>query len=256
MIQLKYIASIKKGIKDVGNVINKGVQKVWKTGKAVGKWVVEHKEDILKVVNQYIIGTDTTIYTTDLLGGEFAITTHEGGNIFVTKRNSEFRYEGWSLNLNCLVPVLDTKLSGKSWNPFTWKIQSQIKYTDIDTGVPVKGGGYIKKDGVGINGSYSGTSGNMPIELPSGIGVDDFASINWSLSYEKGFANWRQIGEGVISLAAIFAIVVFVADNFIGIGAADDLALIPLLGYVTSRIPALGEMLQNMFPQIALSCVN
>lgn len=48
----------------------------------------------------------------------------------------------------------------------------------------------------------------------------------------------------------------FVADNFIGIGAADDLALIPLLGYVTSRIPALGEMLQNMFPQVALSCVN
>lgn len=61
-----------------------------------------------------------------------------------------------------------------------------------------------KKDGVGINGSYSGTSGNMPIELPSGIGVDDIASINWSLSYEKGFANWRQIGKGVISLATIF----------------------------------------------------
>lgn len=46
---------IKKGIKDVGNVINKGVQKVWKTGKAVGKWVVEHKEDILKVVGTSLV---------------------------------------------------------------------------------------------------------------------------------------------------------------------------------------------------------
>ncbi len=35
--------------------------------------------------------------------------------------------------------------AGKIWNLFTWNIQSQIKYTDIDTGVSVKGGGYIKK---------------------------------------------------------------------------------------------------------------
>lgn len=55
MTQLKYIASIKKGIKDVGNVINKGVQKVWKIGKAVGKWVVEHIEDILKVVGTSLV---------------------------------------------------------------------------------------------------------------------------------------------------------------------------------------------------------
>ena len=46
---------IKNGIKDVGNAINKGIQKVWNTGKAVGKWIVEHKEDIIKVVGTSLV---------------------------------------------------------------------------------------------------------------------------------------------------------------------------------------------------------
>ncbi|WP_379714568.1 RHS repeat-associated core domain-containing protein [Mediterraneibacter gnavus] len=46
---------IKNAIKDVGNAINKGIQKVWNTGKAVGKWIVEHKEDIIKVVGTSLV---------------------------------------------------------------------------------------------------------------------------------------------------------------------------------------------------------
>lgn len=105
-----------------------------------------------------------------------------------------------------------------------------------------------------MHGGVSGTSGNMPFELPDGIVVTNYSNVNWSYTAEENFANWKQIGEGVLTIGAIVAIIVLIADDATGVGALDDPALVPLFQYVTSKLPALGDVIQELLPKFQQIC--
>ena len=96
----------------------------------------------------------------------------------------------------------------------------------------------------------------MPFELPNDIVITNHANLKWSYSLERHIANWKQIGEGVVSLAAIIAIILLIADNTTGVGFADDGALAPLFAYVTSKLHALGDMFQRLFPKLGELCTG
>ena len=231
-------------IEDIKNTANAGIEKlkdVW------------HRIDE-SVIHKYIIGNDITVYKTNLYGGTYEVTAHEGGNIFVFKMNGELEKTGWTLNFGGIIPNLNLSLSGQNLDISTWKLISGVQYTNANTGISVSGGSYIDKTGLAIQTGASGTSGNMPFELPDGIVVTNYAKLNWSYTLESHIMNWKQMGEGVLSLAAIIGIILFIADNAFGIGVVDDWALVPLFGYVASKFPALGEILQSLFPKLAEMC--
>lgn len=73
----------------------------------------------------------------------------------------------------------------------------------------------VDKNGLGYSGGVGGTSGTMPFKLPDNTVIEDFGSINWSLVYEGEFADWKQVGEGVISLAAIVKVIKKRSDIFL-----------------------------------------
>ena len=238
--------ALPKWVKEIGRIVNDGIEAV----KDVWHWIDE------SVIHKYIIGNDITIYKTDLYGGTYEVTAHEGGNLFVFKYDANMGNQGWVLNLGRLIPNSNLSLSGKNANISTWKLKSGIKYTDNARKISASGGLYINSSGLGMQGGFNGTSENMPFELPNDIVITNHANLKWSYALESHIANWKQIGEGVISLAAIIAIILLIADNATGVGFADDGALVPLFAYVTSKLPALGDMLQRLFPKLGELCTG
>lgn len=246
MVLVDLDGALPKWVKEIGRIVNDGIEAV----KDVWHWIDE------SVIHKYIIGNDITIYKTDLYGGTYEVTAHEGGNLFVFKYDANMGNQGWVLNLGQLIPNSNLSLSGKNANISTWKLKSGIKYTDNARKISASGGLYINSSGLGMQGGFNGTSENMPFELPNDIVITNHANLKWSYALESHIANWKQIGEGVISLAAIIAIILLIADNATGVGFADDGALVPLFAYVTSKLPALGDMLQRLFPKLGELCTG
>ena len=186
---------------------------------------------------------------------------HEGADLFVLKKNMFGEFLGWSLNINIgnSKKNLSSKLvlSGEGLNPSNWKIKSNVKLKSNYTGLSATGSLIVDKNGLGYSGGVGGTSGTMPFKLPDNTVIEDFGSINWSLVYEGEFADWKQVGEGVISLAAIVALVVLVVDEGTGIGALDNTFIPGILTYLSSHLPALAEGLMKGFRiLIPATCTN
>ena len=230
------------------DIIN-GLESVENTIKDVVSDVAHSLNE--NVIKKYIIGIDKVIYKENLGGATYEVTEHEGADLFVLKKSMSGEFLGWSLNINIgnSKKNLSSKLvlSGEGLNPLDWKIKSNAKLKSNYTGLSATGSLIVDKNGLGYSGGVGGTSGTMPFKLPDNTVIEDFGSINWSLVYEGEFADWKQVGEGVISLAAIVALVVLVVDDGTGIGALDNTFIPGILTYLSSHLPALAEGLMKGF---------
>ena len=240
------------------DIIN-GLESVENTIKDVVSDVAHSLNE--NVIKKYIIGIDKVIYKENLGGATYEVTEHEGADLFVLKKNMSGEFLGWSLNINIgnSKKNLSSKLvlSGEGLNPSNWKIKSNVKLKSNYTGLSATGSLIVDKNGLGYSGGVGGTSGTMPFKLPDNTVIEDFGSINWSLVYEGEFADWKQVGEGVISLAAIVALVVLVVDDGTGIGALDNTFIPGILTYLSSHLPALAEGLMKGFRiLIPATCTN
>ena len=240
------------------DIIN-GLESVENTIKDVVSDVAHSLNE--NVIKKYIIGIDKVIYKENLGGATYEVTEHEGADLFVLKKNMSGEFLGWSLNINIgnSKKNLSSKLvlSGEGLNPSNWKIKSNVKLKSNYTGLSATGSLIVDKNGLGYSGGVGGTSGTMPFKLPDNTVIEDFGSINWSLVYEGEFADWKQVGEGVISLAAIVALVVLVVDDGTGIGALYNTFIPGILTYLSSHLPALAEGLMKGFRiLIPATCTN
>ena len=240
-------------------VVINGLESVENTIKDVVSDVAHSLNE--NVIKKYIIGIDKVIYKENLGGATYEVTEHEGADLFVLKKNMSGEFLGWSLNINIgnSKKNLSSKLvlSGEGLNPSNWKIKSNVKLKSNYTGLSATGSLIVDKNGLGYSGGVGGTSGTMPFKLPDNTVIEDFGSINWSLVYEGEFADWKQVGEGVISLAAIVALVVLVVDDGTGIGALDNTFIPGILTYLSSHLPALAEGLMKGFRiLIPATCTN
>lgn len=146
---------------------------------------------------------------------------------------------------------MGNSFSGDGWNPQTWRYNYGLKYTDLKSGLSYKGGMYIDQNGMGINKTLGGTSGDLPLYLPNGIKIEDYADVSWSLSGDIQIMNWEQILCTVGMVAATALITIFVVDNVTPLGALDDGLIVLLLEYIASISPSLYEWITNIVPKLS-----
>ena len=118
-----------------------------------------------------------------MFGNEYQVVSHRGGSLIVAKRNQVGEFKGWTINAEVTLPgniTVGSELSGESLDPSTWKFSqgSSIEYKNHT----YKYGWFFDKKGVGINSKVGGDSGNMPLPLPDGTEIEDYANIAWSYS--------------------------------------------------------------------------
>ena len=214
-----------------------------------------------KIWEQEIVGEDTIHYETKV-GNDvtYEVSTHKGGNIVVIKRDEAGNFKGWSVNAK--VKFGDTgvsasaKLSGKGLNPKTWKYTESVKRSDKETGISYGVGRYTDAKGTGYSVSMGGTSGNMPLPLPDGTQIDDYGSLNWSLSYNKENVNWNDMlgaAATAVSIAGAMALLIWLVSNDAsGVGVLDDAAIPGVIAALAELFAKFGQYL----PQFAngLTC--
>ncbi|MEG0191522.1 MAG: RHS repeat-associated core domain-containing protein, partial [Lachnospiraceae bacterium] len=235
-------------VEDAGQAIDDAANWVGDKVSDVARWGYE------EIWSKHIYGEDTVIYEMDALGGKYEVTSHRGGNLIVTQKDRRGNFSGWSANLSVDLlggVTIGNKLTGKSWNSETWKYSNSIKCQDSKTGLSYKGGGYIDKEGIGINSTFGGTTGNMPLPLPDRTYINDYADVSWSLSSDLQIANWRQVAETVGLVGAIALLVVLVVDDGTIIGVIDDGLIVPVLGYLATVAPNLYAQFINAASNLA-----
>ena len=161
-------------------------------------------------------------------------------------------FKGWTINAKVTLPgniTIGSELSGENWNPLTWKFSqdASIKYKNHT----YKYGWFYDKKGVGINSEVGGDSGNMPLPLPDGTEIEDYANITWSYSSDIYIANWKQVFEAVSVVAAVALLAILVADDSTGIGVIDDPLIGPVVAYIAKVAPSLYQFFVDLAPKIA-----
>ena len=237
-----------KWITDIGGAIDEGVQWVENKVSSAIRWGYE------EIWSKHIYGEDLVLYETTTGGGSYEVTSHRGGSIIVAQKDILGNFTGWTLDLSINLPhglKVGSKLTGKDWNPETWKYNHGIEYTNQDTGISYKGGTYMDKNGIGYNHVYGGTSGNLPLELPDSTKIDEYADVSWSFSQDFQISNWKLILEtvGVVTAAILFVVVVL--DDATIVGVLDDAALAPLAAYIASVAPSFYQWFINSAPKMA-----
>ena len=237
-----------KWITDIGGAIDEGVQWVENKVSSAIRWGYE------EIWSKHIYGEDLVLYETTTGGGSYEVTSHRGGSIIVAQKDILGNFTGWTLDLSINLPhglKVGSKLTGKDWNPETWKYNHGIEYTNQDTGISYKGGTYMDKNGIGYNHVYGGTSGNLPLELPDSTKIDEYADVSWSFSQDFQISNWKLILEtvGVVTAAILFVVVVL--DDATIVWVLDDAALAPLAAYIASVAPSFYQWFINSAPKMA-----
>ena len=237
-----------KWITDIGGAIDEGVQWVENKVSSAIRWGYE------EIWSKHIYGEDLVLYETTTGGGSYEVTSHRGGSIIVAQKDILGNFTGWTLDLSINLPhglKVGSKLTGKDWNPETWKYNHGIEYTNQDTGISYKSGTYMDKNGIGYNHVYGGTSGNLPLELPDSTKIDEYADVSWSFSQDFQISNWKLILEtvGVVTAAILFVVVVL--DDATIVGVLDDAALAPLAAYIASVAPSFYQWFINSAPKMA-----
>lgn len=143
------------------------------------------------------------------------------------------------------------QLSGKSWSPQTWKYSNTVNYTNLG-GVTNTYGGYVNLEGVGVHFGTSGTTGTLPLPLPDGTEIENYADVSWSLSEDIQMVSWKQVFEIVTSTALVALALVLVADDLTGWGAVDDPILVLIMDYLVSVMPNVVQTLQHLIPPLEL----
>lgn len=197
------------------------------------------------------MGEDTVYVSEEIGDADYEVSSHKGGSVVVIKKDREGNFKGWSVNAK--VKFGDTgisasaKISGKGLNPKTWKYTESIKRSDKETGISYGFGRYMDAKGTGYSVSASGTSGNMPIELPNGTQIDDYGSLNWSLSYGKENINWdNMLGAAATTVSIVGAMALLgwlIGNNASGVGALDDGAIPGVLALLAKLFGQFGQYL-------------
>lgn len=93
----------------------------------------------------------------------------------------------------------------------------------------------------------SGTSGNMPFSLPDGTQIDDYGSLNWSLSYNKENVNWNDMLGAVataVSIVGAMALLGWLVSNDASVvGVLDDVAIPGVLAVLAELFAKFGQYL-------------
>ena len=225
--------------------------------KDAGDWIGNKISDVARWFNdeiwsKHIYGEDTILYEQDLFGNEYQVVSHRGGSLIVAKRNQVGEFKGWTINAEVTLPgniTVGSELSGESLDPSTWKFSqgSSIEYKNHT----YKYGWFFDKKGVGINSKVGGDSGNMPLPLPDGTEIEDYANITWSYSSDIYITNWKQVFEAVSVVAAVALLAILVADDSTGIGVIDDPLIGPVVAYIAKVAPSLYQFFVDLVPKLA-----
>ncbi len=204
-----------------------------------------------KIWEQEIVGEDKVYVSKKIGDADYEVSTHKGGNVVVIKKDEGGNFKGWSVNAK--VKFGDTgvsasaKISGKGLNPKTWKYTESVKHTDEETGISHGVGRYTDAKGTGHSVSMSGTSGNMPFSLPDGTQIDDYGSLNWSLSYNKENVNWNDMLGAVataVSIVGAMALLIWLVSNDASVvGVLDDVAIPGVLAVLAELFAKFGQYL-------------
>lgn len=234
---------------DIKNKVDDTIDTIKKAAGKTIKWSQ-------KIWEQDIVGTDQVYVSEDINGAKYEVSTHKGGKIIVIKKDESGKPIGWSVNAKVTFgdASINAKLSGKGANPRTWKYSESIKKTDKETGVSNTTGRYMDANGYGLSIATGGTSGNMPFPLPDGTQIDDFESINWSLSYDQEFINWKILLETVLTAGAIaaylFLLAYLIGNDLSGVGVADDPGILLVLAQLREYFNQFGEYFKQLFSQL------
>ena len=91
----------------------------------------------------------------------------------------------------------------------------------------------------------------MPLPLPDGTEIEDYANIAWSYSSDIYIANWTQVFEAVSVVAAVALLVILLADDATGIGVADNAVIGPVTAYIAKTVPGIYEFFVNLISKLA-----
>ena len=94
----------------------------------------------------------------------------------------------------------------------------------------------------------SGGYENLPFPLPDGTKIKDYASLNWSYTYEDDKYNWKQIKEVVMALLGVGVLMGILADDISGAGATDDLLIPGILTDIAKNSPTIYNFLMKVLP--------
>ena len=238
-------------LEDIGNTIDNGIQAVKDRVSNVARWC--HDE----IWSKHIYGENQILYERKIDGMNYEVTSHRGGNLIVVKRNRRGEFVGWLLNASISLPggiSIGQQLSGKSWSPQTWKYSNTVKCTNAG-GLTTIYGGYVNLEGIGVHFGTSGTTGTLPLPLPDGTEIENYAAVSWRLSEDIQMVSWKQIFEIVTSTALVALALVLVADDLTGWGAVDDPILVLIMDYLVTVMPNVVQTLQNLIPQLELCSV-
>ena len=212
-----------------------------------------------KIWEQDIVGEDTVYVSEEIGDADYEVSSHKGGSVVVIKKDREGNFKGWSVNAK--VKFGDTgisasaKISSKGLNPKTWKYTESIKRSDKETGISYGFGRYMDAKGTGYSVSASGTSGNMPIELPNDTQIDDYGSLDWSLSYSKENINWDNVlGAAATAVSIVGAMALLgwlIGNNASGVGALDDGAIPGVLALLAELFGQFGQYLPQFTNSLA-----
>lgn len=127
------------------------------------------------------------------------------------------------------------EICGQGWRVSTNELYGYGRYTDI------KGTGYTI--------STSGTVENMPDSIPFDIPEEGIGDMLWSMSYSGEIINWKNLLEAAAiaaGIAAMIAILAWLAGNDVIGGAADDAAIPGVIATLMKLVESFGKCLPNL----------
>lgn len=95
----------------------------------------------------------------------------------------------------------------------------------------------------------------MPIELPNGTQIDDYGSLNWSLSYSKENINWDNMLGAVATAVSIVGAALLlgwlIGNDASGVGVIDDAAIPGVLALLAELFGKFGQYLPQFTNSLA-----
>lgn len=206
------------------------------------------------VWNKYVYGVDKILYEEVNGDTTYQIKGHMGGEFIIVEKNAKGEITSWSINVELNSPLEGfthkATISGSDWNPLEWTTEGRVVYTDPDTGLYEELGKYSDKEGVGMVIEAGGPIEDIPVPLPDGTQLEDYGELSSSFTKEEHMADWSQVAEMALGVAAIAAMAVIVIDDITGVGAVDDFLLAPLGRYVAKVFsqlsPLINQIMQGM----------
>ena len=231
--------SIQEELDELGDKAKKGVSNVIR-GFEENFW------------RKYVVGEDIILDRKKWYGNEYMLTGHTGGDIFIWEKEKK-EITGWHMDFDLRGDGKESRLSGKNADISTWKYESNITQT-VENGeytrTIISSGIFFDNNDIGMKMETSGGIENIPLPLPDGINVEDFASMTWSVTAEKHIVTWKTVKEFAEVSVGIFLAALLLMDDTTVIGAADDPLLVYILEKVAEKSPTIYQNIIKILPQL------